>query len=50
MRAGDDSALFIDKGVKFIYVSFDNDNEVESIEVKSEIHSEVEPTSSASRA
>ena len=34
---GDDSALFIDKGVKFIYVSFDNDNEVESIEVKSEV-------------
>ncbi|WP_300861492.1 S-layer homology domain-containing protein [uncultured Oscillibacter sp.] len=34
---GDDSALFIDKGVKFIYVSFDVDNEVESIEVKSEV-------------
>ena len=34
---GDDSALFIDKGVKFIYVSFDNDFEVESIEVKSEV-------------
>ncbi|WP_325228580.1 S-layer homology domain-containing protein, partial [Oscillibacter sp.] len=34
---GDDSALFIDKGVKFIYVTFDVDNEVESIEVKSEV-------------
>ena len=33
----DDEALFIDKGVKFIYVTFDVDNEVESIEVKSEV-------------
>ena len=33
----DDEALFIDKGVKFIYVTFDVDDEVESIEVKSEV-------------
>ena len=30
-----DDALFIDKGVKFIYVTFDVDGEVESIQVKS---------------
>ncbi len=29
-----DDALYIDKGVKFIYVTFDVDGEVESIEVK----------------
>ena len=34
---GDDSQLFIDKGIKFIYVTFDIDGEVESIEVKKEV-------------